>query len=42
MEELGTRMLTMVVHMTILVFHSNKGTYRQYRLKNNYDNFFEK
>ena len=25
--------MTIVVHMTILVFHSNKETYRQYRLK---------
>ena len=30
------------MYIAILVFHSNKETYRQYRLKNNYDQFFVK
>ena len=32
--------VTIVVYMVIVVFHSNKETYRQYRLKNNYDQYF--
>ena len=31
--------VTIVVYMAILVFHSYKETYRQYRLQNNYDKY---